>query len=167
MALEETPPSVGTEENLRIKFLTTIASGTLAPTVTEWEAGDDITYSLTPDGWKPTGSQATVVDDRLTLAQAMERPGKKTKSLTVQYVYGDADDTADTTLVEGTAGYVVVRAAVPNATAGTAAQKVTVWPVLCGEQMEDPAVANGVFTVTQQLFVTGQVKQRIAMLAGS
>lgn len=166
MTLEATPPSVGTEENLLIVFMPACADIN-APTVTEWDAGTPITYSLTPDGWKPTASQATVVDDRLTLAQAMERPGKKTKSLSVQYVYGTEDDVAAPALEEGTAGFIGVRAGVPNETAGTAAQKVTIWPVLCGEQMEDPAVANGVFTMTQTLFVTGQVAIRVGLVAGS
>jgi hypothetical protein len=164
MALETTPPSVGAEDNLRIKFVTTIADVT-APTVTEWESGQDITYSLTPDGWQPTQDQAVTVDDRLTLAQALERPGKKTKSLTLRYVYGGATEPAADELVEGTAGYFMVRPGIANETAGTAAQKVTIWPVLTGEQVEEAPPANGVFTISQKCFVTGAVVQRVALVA--
>ena len=164
MALETTPPSVGAEDNLRIKFVTTIANVN-TPTVTEWEAGEDITYSLTPVGWQPTQDQAVAVDDRLTLAQALERPGKKTKSLTLRYVYGGASEPAATELVEGTAGYFIVRPAVANEAAGAAGQKVTIWPVLTGEQVEDAPAANGVFTITQKCFVTGAVTQRVALVA--
>jgi len=166
MALEVAPPSVGTEENLLIKWIPTIAD-TSAPTVAEWDAGTAITYSLTPSGWTPSGDQATVVDDRLTLAQAFERPGKKTKSLSVQYVYGSDEDVAADTLVEGTEGYIGVRAGVANGDAAAAAQKVTIWPVRCGEQIEDPPVANGVFTMTQKLFVIGEVKVRVPLAAGA
>lgn len=165
MTLEVTPPSVGTENNLRIKFIDTITDASGVPDVSEWDAGIDITYSLTPDGWTPSQDQATVVDDRLTLAQALERPGKKTKGLSIKYVYGTDTDVAADELIEGTAGYIVVRAGVANDTAGAAGQLVTVWPVLCGEQIEDPAVANGVFTMSQKLYVTGEVLTRVAVLA--
>lgn len=162
MALETTPASTGTEGNHRIKFIDTIASATLAPTAAEWDGGDDITYSLTPDGWNPSQDQATVVDSRLTLPQDLERPGKKTKTLEVKYIDGAAG--AATVLTEGTAGYIVIRPMVANETAGAAGQKVIVWPVLCGEQRDDAPVANGSFTKSQKLFVTGAVT-RVAMLA--
>jgi hypothetical protein len=164
MALETTPASVGTEGNHRIKFLATIGSGTLAPTVAEWDAAPDLTYSLMPDGWNPTQDQATVVDARLTLAQDLERPGKKTKTLDVKYVDSATAGSASVTLIEATAGYIVIRPKVANATAGAAAQKVVVWPILCGEQRDDAPVANGVFSQSQKLFVTGAVT-RVAMLA--
>ena len=159
MTLETTPPSTQTDDNYRIRFVPTIAGAAI--TVAEWNDGDDITYSLTPDGWNPEQDQATVVDDRLTLAQALQRPGKKTKGLTVKYVDGATG--AASVLTEGLAGYIVVRPLVANETAAAAAQKVVVWPVICGEQMDDAPVTNGVFTKTQKLFVTGVVtRQTIA-----
>jgi hypothetical protein len=164
VAAETVPASVGTEAFHRIKFISTIASATLAPTAAEWDAGADITYSLTPDGWNPSQDQATVVDERLTLAQTQERAGKKTKSLEVKYVDGAVAGSAAVTLTEGTAGFIGIRPMVANATAGAAAQKVVIWPVTCGEQRDDAPVANGVFTKSQKLFVTGQVT-RVAMLA--
>lgn len=164
MAQEVTPASVGAEDNLRIKFVAAIAN-VATPTVAEWEGGDDVTYSLTPDGWQPTQDQAVTVDDRLTLAQALERPGKKTKSLTLRYVYGGATEPAADALVEGTAGYFIVRPAVANETAAAAGQKVTIWPVLTGEQVEEAPAANGVFTISQKCFVTGAVTPRVALVA--
>lgn len=161
--IEATPPSVAAEDNVRIKFLDTIAASTGIPTPTEFNAGTDITYSLTPDGWTPSQDQATIVDDRLTLAQALERPGKKTKGLTLKYVYGTATDVAAAELVEGTTGFLVVRVGVPNESAGAAAQKVTVWPILAGEQMEDAPPTNGVLTMSQKCFVTGEVLVRVPL----
>lgn len=163
MALETTPASVATEDNYRIKWVDTIAGAAI--TATEWDGGDDITYSLTPDGWQPSQDQATVVDDRLTLAQALERPGKKTKGLTVKYV-DTASGGATSVLTEGTSGYIVIRPLVANETVGAADQEVVVWPVTCGEQMDDAPVANGVFTKTQKLFVTGAVTRQ-TMVAGA
>ena len=129
-----------------------------AITVSEFNAGTAITYSLTPDGWNPEQDQATVTDDRLTLAQTLQRPGKKTKGLTLKYV--DATTGAALVLTEGTSGFIVIRPLIPNATAVAAAQKVVVWPVLCGEQEDDGPVANGVFTKSQKLFVIGVVTRQ-------
>ena len=160
MTLETTPASTSTEGNYRIKFVTTIAGA--SATVAEFDDGDDITYSLTPDGWNPSQDQAVINDERMTLEQILERPGKKTKSLTVKYVDGAAGATS--VLIEGTAGFILVRPIVPNETAGAAAQKYIRWPVLCGEQMDDAPVTNGVFTKSQKLFVTGAVT-REALIA--
>jgi hypothetical protein len=157
MALETTPASTSTEDNYRIKFVPTIAGAALA--ASEWTDGTDITYSLTPDGWTPTQDQAVVADDRLTLDQALERPGKKTKSLMLKYVDGAAGAVA--VLIEGTAGFIAVRSMVANSETGAAAQKVVVWPVTCGEQMDDAPVSNGVFTKSQKLFVTGPVTRQV------
>lgn len=155
MALENTPASVATEDNYRIKWVDAIAGAAI--TAAEWDGGDDLTYSLTGDGLTTAQDQVTVTDERLTLAQTLERPGKKTKSLNLKYVKGS---TASTTLTEGTAGFFVIRPAVANETAGAASQVVIVWPSLCGEQMEDAPVANGVFTQSQKIFVTGVVERQ-------
>lgn len=160
MALETTPASVATEDNYRIKVVDTIAGAAI--TATEWDGGDDITYMLTADGWNPAQDQGTVTDERLTLAQILERPGKKTKSLTVKYVDGATNNAS---LAEGTATNIVIRPLIANETAGAADQEVVVWPVLCGEQMDDAPVTNGVFTKSQKLFVTGVV-ERQTMAAG-
>jgi hypothetical protein len=154
--------SVASDDNTLLLWVEDIAD-TSAPTVAELAAGTPITYSLTPDGWNPTQTQATISDPRYTLGQALERPGRKTKGLTVKYVYGAADDVAADLLIEGTEGHVVVRRGIDNGTAIAAAQKVTVWPVECGEQIEDPAVENGVDTMSQTLFVRGVVKTRVAV----
>jgi len=99
MTLETTPASTSTEGNYRIKFVTTIAGA--SATVAEFDDGDDITYSLTPDGWNPSQDQAVINDERMTLEQILERPGKKTKSLTVKYVDGAAGATSGTPAAAG------------------------------------------------------------------
>ena len=157
MTLETTPVSYSTEGNYRIKLVDAIAGAAI--TAAEFDGGDDLTYAFTPDGWNPAQSQVAVSDERLTLEQVLERPGKKTKSLSVKYV-DTATGGATAVLVEGTAGFIVIRPNVANATAGAAAQKVVVWPVICGEQMDDPPVANGVGTKSQTLFVTGAVNRQ-------
>jgi len=157
MTLETTPVSYSTEGNYRIVFVDAIAGAAI--TASEFDSGDDLTYSFTPDGWNPSQSQVAVSDERLTLEQVLERPGKKTKSLSVKYV-DTATGGATAALVEGTAGFVVVRPLIANETAGAADQKVVVWPIICGEQMDDPPVANGVGTKSQMLFVTAAVNRQ-------
>ncbi|MFN4000867.1 hypothetical protein [Microcella sp.] len=156
MAQELVPASTQTTDNYRIKFVPTIAGAAI--TVAELEDGDDITYSLTPDGWNPEQDQTVVTDERLTLEQVLQRPGTKTKGLTVKYIDGAAG--AASVLTEGLAGFIVIRPLIANATDVAAAQKVVVWPILCGEQMDDAPVANGVFTKSQKLFVTGVVTRQ-------
>lgn len=165
---DETPQSSSaSDDNTTLVWVPTIAASTGIPSLTEVNAGTKFTYSLTPDGWAPTQSQATIVDNRYTLGQALESPGRKTKALTVKYVVdeGADDNVAADLFLEGTAGFVVVRRGVDNGEAFAAAQKVTVWPVKCGEQIEDPAVENGVDTISQTLFVVGVVKTRVALAA--
>lgn len=162
MAIETPQASVASDDNTTLVWVPVIASETGIPTVAELNGGTKFTYSLTPDGWAPAQTQATITDGRYTLEQVLERPGRKTKSLVVKYVAagGDADVAADL-FIEGTTGVVVVRRGVPNAQAFTATDPVTPWPVQCGEQIEDPAVENGVDTISQTLFVTGVVQTRV------
>jgi len=168
MGKENPQASVASDDNTTLVFVPTVASPTGIPSVSELNAGTKFTYSLTPDGWSPTQSQATIADGRYTLGQALERPGKKTKSLTVKYVAaGDESDVAAELFVEGTPGVVAIRRGVPNLEAFTADHKITPWPILCGEQIEDPAVENGVDTISQTLFVTGVVQTRVLPSSGA
>lgn len=169
MADEIPQSSSPSDDNTTLVWVPTIAAADGIPTVAEFNAGTKFTYSLTPDGWSPTQSQATVTDARYTLGQALERPGRKTKSLTIKYVVDDAgdDNVAADLFIEGTTGNIVARRGIDNGTAGVAAQLVSVWPVVAGEQIEDPAVENGVDTISQTLFVTGVVKTRVPLAAGA
>ena len=53
-------------------------------------------------------------------------------------------DTAWTTLVRGTTGYIVVRRYMDNATAYASAQPVNVYPIICGQRRELKPEANSV-----------------------
>jgi len=155
MALEATPLSVAADGNLLVAFVPTgnplsvanLVAGTTKP----------ITYSLTPGGFNRATTQDTISDERLTLAQLLEQAGRVKETLEVQYVYGDAGDVAGAALTKDATGSIVVRYAIPNATAWTIGQKVDVIPVKCGIQAKDAPTANGVFTKKQKLFVTGAV----------
>ncbi|WP_426940247.1 hypothetical protein [Pseudarthrobacter sp. S6] len=156
MALETAPLSVNSDGNLLVSFVPTgnplsvanlIAAGTKA-----------ITYSLTPGGFNRATTQDTVSDERLTMLQLLEQAGRVKETLEVEYVFGDAGDVAGAALTKDTAGWIVVRYAIPNATAWTIGQKVDVIPIKCGIQAKSAPTANGVFTKKQKLFVTGAVQ---------
>lgn len=159
------PTAVPTDENYLVKFVPTIA-GANGPTVSEMNAGTDITYSFTADGWNPGGDQATVADDRLTSPSTFEQPGKVTDTLDVVYVTNPAvpaDDVAATTLAKDVVGFVVVRKGIAHDTAIATSQKVTVYPIKCGVQRDLPPEANNVFKVGQKLFVTGPLRRNVSV----
>jgi hypothetical protein len=155
MALEATPASVATDGNLRITFVDDASNPV---SVAALSAGDDITYSLTPSGFTHGITENNIDDPRLTLKQIFNRPGTSTETLALQYIWGDADDVAYSVLAEGTKGFLVVRYAVPNATAYTTGQKVDVITVLAGKQRRDAPTANGLFTISQNLYITDVTK---------
>lgn len=160
MTAETVPVSVNSDDNLRLTFT---ATATNAKSAAILNAGDDLTYSLKT--WNLQEAQATVEDKRLTLSQDLKRPGRKTYTLEVQYVFGDAGDVAATTLVEGTTGHITARYSVPNSTAWTAAQVADVFTIKAGSQRKDPPVENGVQTITQELFITAVVQKDAAIAA--
>jgi hypothetical protein len=160
MAAEAVPQSVNSDDNLRLTF-TAIGDDPLS--AADLVAGDDLTYSLKT--WNLTETQATVEDKRLTLSTDLKRPGKKTYTLEVQYVFGDAGDVAASVLAEGVVGHISARYSVPNATAWTAAQVADVFTIKAGSQRKDPPVENGVQTITQELFITAVPDKDAAVAA--
>lgn len=161
------PASVPVDGTRTVSFLTAVAAPA-AVTVAEANAGKIISCYLTGDGWQPTGDQAVVQDDRLCETQSFELPGRKTKSLTVRYVFNldtPTDDVARLNMAEGTKGWALNRLQADSDDAYAASDWYELWPVTCGEQMILPAEANAVDRIEQKLFVTGPVlkfKQLVA-----
>ncbi len=139
-----------------------------APTVAELTAGTvkPLTYALAPDGFDHQTSVAIITSGRYTLAQALESEGVITDTVEVKYVYkNDQSDTASTTLAPGATGFIVKRLGVSNATAVTAAQKVTVIPVKAGVRRDVPPTANTELMKIQKLLVTGTVHRDVAVVS--
>lgn len=159
-------PAVDTDGNFLVAWVPTIAD-TAAPSaaVLNGASTKDLTYSLTPSGYARTGSQATDTDERLTLAQVLETPGKTTETLSLQYVHGGDGAVAEPVLVEGTKGFIVDRRAVPIGTAFTVGQKVDIIPVQVGTPLPDAPTSNGKFTKTVKLFITGTIKRGVSVVA--
>jgi hypothetical protein len=151
------PTATDSDGNVKYTWVSTIAS-TSAPTVAELTAGTELSCWLTGDGWNPSLNQATATDKRACSAQDYEAPGRYAYSLEVKYVEApQGTNTAKTTLVPGSLGYMVERRGLSVDTAYAAAQKVNVFPVSPGQYMDLPPEDNSKFKGQQKLFVRAAV----------
>jgi hypothetical protein len=118
----------------RVYWVTTIANIN-APTTTELNAGIALQSTMTADGlagFQPATADVdtsaldstfnTMVNGRTSFSNTLLRIKKQSGT-----------DTIFTTLTRDTAGYVVIRRSVTATTAWASADKVEVYPALCGE----------------------------------
>ena len=169
MALESVAAGTPADGNGLVLWVPAIANPA-APTVAELTAGTvkPLTYALAPDGFDHQTSVATITSGRYTLAQALESDGIITDTVVVKYVYkNDLSDTASSTLVPGTEGFIVKRLGVENGAAVAAGQKVTVIPVKCSIRTDVPPTQNTELMKSQKLNVTGKVERDVAVVAGA
>jgi len=127
-------PDITSDGKTRVYWVTTIAN-IAAPTTTELNAGIDLTSTLTADGL--SGLQPDTADvDTSSLASTFNTMvnGRSSFSNTrLRLKKQSGTDTIFTTLVRDTAGYLVIRRSVTQATAWASSQGVEVYPALCGE----------------------------------
>lgn len=170
MALEATPPSQASDGFLRIGFVPT-ASNNLSVAILAGGTEKDLTYSFTADGFNRSYTENSVPDPRLTNRQVLSAPGTFTEQIDVKYVVTDhsAADIAWTALAGGGAGLVTglltLRYGVANATAWTIGQKVDSVTFISGKPRRDPITANGLFTVTQTLYLTAPTVTDAVLIA--
>lgn len=165
------PTSVFADGNVKIAWVPTIANPA-APTATELNAGFDLSCYLTADGYTPGGDTATVTDDRLCSRQTFSKPGRRSETLTIGYVYqGQEDAAADNeafdTLKNLTTGYFVERWGADYEPDFATGDIVNVKPAQLDEQMEAPPEANSVLRINQNVFITGEVQRGVAVVAGA
>lgn len=164
MTASPTPGSVSTTGMFRVWFVPK-GSNPLSVAVLGGILAKDLTYSLTPGGWRPATTENTVSDGRFTQRQVLSRKGNYSLALEVQYVYGATDDIAYPTLIEDVEGFIVVRESVTNDVDPTAAQKVDVFAIQAGKQRKDPPAENALKTITQGLYSTAPTKVDQALVA--
>jgi hypothetical protein len=150
--------SVAADGNVLV--LATAAAGIAdinAPTATELDATGvkDITYDLTASGFTWTTAEESVGNERFTLKQVLALPGRRTVTISLQYVYGATDDLADTLFVEGTDFIIAVRWAKDHDTAVAAADKFDLIKVRAGHKSKDAPAANGQLSKTQVFYPLG------------
>lgn len=162
MATQPVPASSQSDGRWRIAYTDSSADPLSA---VDLDAGEQLTYSFTPDGFNWTTTQATVTDGRLTLDQDLSRPGKKTETLEVRYVDSVDVTSAAVILAEGTEGFLTVRRGVSEDTVWTAAQNVDVITFIAGAQRPDAPTENGVDTISQTLYITAPTQRGAVVTA--
>lgn len=155
--------SVAADGNVLV--LATAAAGIAdinAPTATELGASGvkDITYDLTASGFTWTTAEDSVSNERFTLKQVLSLPGRRTVTISLQYVYGapstgPSADIADALFIEGSDYILAVRWAVNHDTAVAAADKFDLIKVRAGHKSKDAPAANGQLSKTQVFYPLG------------
>ena len=153
---------------IKVSWVPTIAVKA-APTVTEIEAGQDLEELITADGL--VGFEAETAEvDTTSIASTFDykQPGRASFSGTLlRLKKQSATDTAFTTLVRGTAGYVVIRRYVDSTDAWAAEDEVSVYPVVCGETRELTPEANTVARYEVPMMVSSMPALRAVVAAGA
>lgn len=128
-----------------------------APTAAELGATGvkDITYDLTASGFTWTTAEDSVSNERFTLKQVLALPGRRTVTISLQYVYGATDDLADTLFTEGTDYIIAVRWAKDHDAAIGATDKFDLIKVRAGHKSKDAPAANGQLSKTQVFYPLG------------
>jgi hypothetical protein len=125
---------IAADGKTRAYWVTSISNQN-APTTTELNAGIDLTGTLTADGLmglKPDTADVDTSSLASTFSSAVN--GRTSFSgVTLRLKKQSGTDTIFTTLVKDTAGFLVVRRSVAQATAWASAQAVEVYPALCEE----------------------------------
>lgn len=155
------------DAHTKVYWVTTIAS-IAAPTTTELNAGTDISCYLTKDGLDTGVSESAVDGSTLCSTIDGETAGTSKYSPTLKMYRAtvDADDDAWNLVSLGTAGYLVVRRAIANSTAWTAAQKVEVYQGQFGNPMPAASAANANVTFTAKVYVSA-VNLKATVAAGA
>jgi hypothetical protein len=73
------PLAVAADGNVRVYWVATLTL--TGPTVAQLNAGTDLSYYLTPDGFNPSADEQEITDDRLADTQTYENRGRHRFSL--------------------------------------------------------------------------------------
>lgn len=147
-------PDLVSDGFTKVSWVPTI-SNINAPTTAELGAGTSLESFITPDGLKIDPSTAKVDTSSVNSTFNFAKAGRTDFDIAVTLKRQTGTDTVfTTTLRKNQTGFLVVRRTVASSTAWTAAQKVEVYPVECGEpQLASPA-ANEVQKYTVPMTVT-------------
>ena len=164
--VDSVPPAIDQKGNTVIWWVPTISDPSAPKASTEIGAATSfrITHSFTPGGWTLTGSQATMMDDRLGILTPLESLDQLVQTFGSGVVYVDSSAVGSAAVVlkpispaTTKAGNFVERRNVSNTVLATAAQPVRTVPVLGGPQIPGPIDGTGKFNYTQQFAITGPI----------
>lgn len=127
-------PDIPGDGKIRVYWVTSIANQN-APTTTELNAGIDLTSTITADGLMGLQPETADVDvsSLASTFNAVDNGRVSFSGTKLRLKKQSGTDTIFTTLVKDTAGFLVVRRSVAQATAWASSQGVEVYPAKCGE----------------------------------
>jgi hypothetical protein len=148
----------------RVAYVPTIAN-IAAPTTTELNAGLLLQSLLTPSGLSGLQPETAKVDtSSLASTYSTARNGRTSfDQPTLELKKQDVADTAYTTLIRGTTGYLVVRTSLAESTAWASTQPLRVYPIECGEVQHVDIDENSLERYQVPLTVTATPNLRAAV----
>lgn len=153
------PPSVPVDGQLTVWFCPAVADLD-APTVTEVNAGEDITCLLVESKVGVSKTQNTIADRRMCETTAFQIPGAAEATADdITYVYdpqgspSDAINAALAALTEQSTGYYIVRRGVPYGTAATSGDLVEVQGCRNGVRWDSSNPTEDFSKMTQTRFL--------------
>jgi len=159
------PDNVDTDGNLTLLAAPKALLTTWPPTLADLSKFEDVTYSLTTDGWNHTKSQEDTTDERLTLRQVLGGFGKVTHTIEITYFYGTEDDVVDPLVIEGQEIVILARYATPWEKDFSATDLWDVFSMVAGTKRRSAPAANGKFTKVQALKPRREVLEDLALAA--
>ncbi|MFB7224229.1 hypothetical protein ACFWB2_36175 [Streptomyces virginiae] len=139
----------------RVVWLTSVANIN-APTVSELNAGLDLTKRITPDGLKIDPSTADVDTSSLASTFDTKTVGRVGFDNELTFKRGDTpqEDAPYSTLKYGVSGFLAVRRGLAYSAAWASGQKLEVYPSTCGEPQNSSPAANEVMKFVSPQKVT-------------
>lgn len=157
-------PDITSDGMTRVAWVPTIANLN-APTTTELNAGMLLQGTITADGFsgfRPT--TAAVPTSSLASTFETNTIGRTSYDNTMlRFKKQSGTDTIYDTLIRGTAGYVVVRRSIDQTTAWASAQKVEVYPAICGEVSKLDPEPNTLERYEVPMMISTEPKLRAAV----
>lgn len=150
---------------IKVTYVPTIADKS-APTVTELAAGTDFECLIT--SLEPSIDEETVSVPKLCETITSQAPGRASYSWGMTFVRkeDESEDTAWTTLVRDTQGFLVLRFGVPFEQEYAAGDQVQVYPGRSGERRMQQPENNSATTFASTWFVDGQPELDGVVAAG-
>jgi hypothetical protein len=147
---------------VRVSWLTACAV-VQSPTVAEANAGTALEGFILPDGLDIGMATGRVDLSNLGSTFGAGGVGRRTPSISIGFHHDGVVDTAYNLMVYRAVGFLLCRYGVLKTTAYTIADKVKVYPAMCGEPVETKPAPDGTWDFVVDIMVTSDPATRAVM----
>lgn len=144
---------------VKVAWCTAIAS-IAAPTTAELNAGTALQTLIRPDGLEVTPATGAVDSSNLGSKFTTEKAGRRKFAVQIGFHHDSPTDTAYNLFVYGASGYIVIRRGTDATTAWASSDKVEVYPVECGEAMQEKPAVDTNWDFTTPFFLNADPNTR-------